>query len=109
MSSYIERANMVEAGLASKYYLMLVEYDVNNILSEEQLAIMALILDKAQDRYKLESYKVQDYIKKVVLAQSLMPNNGGIVSRQVLVQLWLQSRLEYYIKLKLDVEYYEDI
>ncbi len=109
MSSYTERATMLEAGLKSKYYQCLAECDQNNILSEEQLAIMALILDKAQDRYKLESYKIQDYVNKVALAQSLMPNNGGIVSRQVLVQLWLQSRLEYYVKLKLDVEYYEDI
>jgi hypothetical protein len=103
MSAYTERAIMLETGLRSKYYQCLAECDVNNILSEEQLSIMALILDKAQGMHTLEDYKIQEYVTKVVLAQSLMPN-GIIASSQVLVQLWLQSKLERYVKIKLEVD-----
>lgn len=107
MSSYIERSQLSINGSESPYYQILTDIDPDNKLDNEQRAIMALILDKAQGQHKIELYKIKNYAEKVALAQSLMPS-GLIRSRQVLVQLWLQSRLEYYVK-KDGIGYYEDI
>lgn len=79
MPSYVERSNMVEAGLKSKHYPHLAEWNAQGILSEEQLAIMALICDKA--RYGLD---IEKFTYEVIAAQSLMPANGRIRSRQIL-------------------------
>ncbi len=107
MSSYFDRAQLFINGSKSPYYQILTDIDPENRLDNDQRAIMALILDKAQGQHKIELYKIKDYAEKVALAQSLMPG-GFIHSRQVLVQLWLQSRLEHYVKID-GLGHYEDI
>lgn len=78
-SSYVQRSDRIEAGQQSNYYSRLSELDTQNILTEEQLAIMSLICDKVKYGLDLESF-----VYEVISAQNLMPANGKIISRQIL-------------------------
>lgn len=82
MPSYVEISNMVEAGLKSEHYMTLVEFNVHDILSEEQLALMALICDNA--KYTVSHCAKKDFIHEVVAIQNLMPGADKVRSRQIL-------------------------
>jgi len=85
MASYMELANTVSKGMQSQYYQTVV--DTTTILTDEQMAIMALICDKLNRQVLIED--IRDYGALVERAQFLMP--GGIIrSRQILVMYAMQ-------------------
>lgn len=84
MSGYAERAEMLEKGRQSKYFIKLMDYPVQ--LCEEQYGIMALICEKLQEE-PTDAW-LASYVNTVFTAQSLMPG-GTIRSRQILAMMAL--------------------
>ena len=80
MGGYAERAEVLEKGRQSEYFLKLM--DVPQTLCEEQYGIMALICDNLPNPPSDEW--LAQYVNTVAMAQSLMPG-GTIRSRQILV------------------------
>ena len=92
MPSYVEISNMVEAGLKSEHYTSLVEFNSQDILSEEQLALMALICDNA--KYTVSHCAKKDFIHEVVAIQNLMSGTGKVRSRQILCLMARMAGIE---------------
>jgi hypothetical protein len=80
MASLLERSREHQKGLESAYADVLMHS--GHLLSEEQIAIMALICEKIKPT---EQWTIE-YAKTVSTAQGLMPS-GLIRSRQILVLL----------------------
>lgn len=87
-SSYAECAAVQEKGLMSPTFKIL--ENMATKLTEEQLAIMALVVDNCTEAY---DDRIHNYIKVVELAQTLMPT-GTIRSKQILVTLAVQAGLQ---------------
>jgi hypothetical protein len=88
MSSFMERQMNITLGQQSPHYEKLMDVETPYcLLNEEQCALMALVCDKiSPSMIRSESF-YEDYFKAVEHAQFLMPGNGDIASRQILVLL----------------------
>lgn len=56
--------------------------DLASVLTNEQMALIAIICSKANNQISLET--LSQYIIEVEKLQSLMPGTGVIISRQIL-------------------------
>ena len=90
MASYMETANTVRKGLNSPFYDVIMDCTSTKMLSEEVMAIMAIILENCRQPFTDEA--VRKYVSLVETANYLMPS-GELRSRQVLVTLALQVGL----------------
>lgn len=82
--SFASRADMIAKGLTSSYVSAIQDFDTDTELCDEQVAIMALILENCKDSFT--GVHVMNFVNTVVSAQRLMPD-GKIRSRQTLVTL----------------------
>ena len=91
MSGLAERAALHEMGLRSEFMEKLMDVP-GDMLCEEQLSLMALICEKLPT-VPTDAY-LASFVNTVRAAQDLMPGNGTIRSRQVLVTLALLASQE---------------
>lgn len=82
MGGYAERAENLEKGRQSEYFLKLMDYP--QTLCEEQYGLMALICEKLPEP-PTDAW-LASYVNTVATAQALMPG-GTIRSRQMLVMM----------------------
>jgi len=78
--SYKETRELLDAGTKLEYYKII--SDMTSILTEEQVALMAIICANANNQVSLDI--LRQYIVEVEKLQSLMPGTGRIISRQIL-------------------------
>lgn len=90
-NSYTERAALVEKGRMSAYINVIMDFDPDTVLDEEQVSIMALILENCKAPFM--DIHVQQFVLNTISAQQLMPS-GRLRSRQILVTIAMMGGLK---------------
>jgi len=89
-SSYLDRAEVLTKGRLSSYFGSIQDCDIERKLDEEQVSIMALVLENLQ--LPFTSSQVMKFTTDILTAQALMPT-GRIHSKQIIVTIALMGGL----------------